>query len=119
MTVIEGLADIVIAANLDTFLAIFGRRIGGQRNDRVGISCFPQLPSCFVAVHDRHLDVHQNDIEGTASLLCCQGKIDGNLSIFCHRNFGTRLPQNVDNKLLVVGTILGQQNTTIQLTPTA
>ena len=33
-----------------------------------------QLTSCFVAVHDRHLDIHQNNIEGTVGLLCCHGE---------------------------------------------
>ncbi len=82
---------VIVAASLDAFLMIFGHRIGRQCNDRIGMSCFPQLPSCFVAVHDRHLDIHQNDIEGPVSLLCRQGKIDGNLSILCYRNFGPSL----------------------------
>ena len=95
---VKWLRHVIVATGIQAFLAIFGCRVGGQRHDRVGISSFPQLPSCFVAVHDRHLDVHQNDIEGTVSLLCCQGKIDGNLSIFCHRNVGSSFSKYMDDQ---------------------
>jgi hypothetical protein len=36
---VKWLHQVIVATNIQAFLAISGRRIGGQRNDRVGISC--------------------------------------------------------------------------------
>ncbi len=72
-----------------------------------------------MAIHDRHLDVHQNNVETTFSLLCCRGKSDGNVPIFCHYHLSPSFLEYAGNQPLVGRTILDQQNTTIEPTPNA
>lgn len=39
------------------------RIVCGQRNDLPGVAPLTQQLGCFVAAHERHLDVHEDDVE--------------------------------------------------------
>ena len=78
---VDGFRDVVIHAGRKTAFAVAFERLGGHGHDgNVAASlmlALTDLGGGFVAVHDRHLHVHENDIE-----LLFRQRIDCLLSIF-------------------------------------
>jgi hypothetical protein len=67
LEVVERLGDEVVHPRFQAALPLAGHRVGGHRDDRqrgdAGIGVAPNVLGGFVAVHDRHLAVHQHEIE--------------------------------------------------------
>ena len=74
-----------------------------------------QPPRRLVAVQDRHLHVHQNDVEGPAFGVSVERQLDGHRSIVGHHHIRACSPQDVRHQVLVVGAIVCQQNPAVQL----
>ena len=98
---IQRFRDMSIHACIFGQLYIFCKSIGSHGNNRQ-FSLFtmkaPDCCSCFITIHDRHLDIHKNKKLHTAifPIFCC-------LSTSCHlQNFNT----NFSVQLI----ILNQQN---------
>ena len=68
----------------------------------------------FVAVHFRHLDVHQDQIVRSSFSLRLLGQVAGHAAVFGHIDFQLRLPQQQAKDPLNVGVIFHQQHSAVQ-----
>ncbi len=62
---VDRLRDVVVGPGVDAALAFAGSRLAGDRDDREGLEPVdrPDGADGLVAVHDRHHDVHQHDVD--------------------------------------------------------
>ena len=105
---------IVVASGLDTRLAIPLHRVGSQGNDRPGEAVLADLLRGLVAVHDGHLHVHQDDVERCACLDRGADLLDGDLPVLGHGHVGPGSGENSLDQALVVGAVLGQQDSRVE-----
>ncbi len=61
---IDRFREIAGAADFETPRGVAFHDIGRERDDRRGEAAFAKFARCRVAVHDRHLHIHENQIEG-------------------------------------------------------
>ena len=107
---VEGLADVIVHADCQARFAVGGHGVGGHGDDGQG-----ELPQILadaggggVAVHHRHLQVHQHDVEsrvGGGHGLDRQQAVVGNLHL------GTFVLEQFARHLLVVGVVFHHQQT--------
>ena len=69
-----------------------------------------QLPRGFIAVHDRHLHIHEYDIERMAVGQRAGRQIDADLSVLGNGNVGACSFQDEANQALIVRAVLGNQD---------
>src|SRR5262249_9440993 len=103
----EGFRNVIIAARLPRLLLLPAERIGGDSDDRDRSHC--RIGFDFargrVAVHDRQLDIHQNEIR---SLLC-----DYRERLFAAFGLGDLIigrGQHIADDLAIVRLVLDHQN---------
>ena len=73
---LDRLGQVVAAPGSKASLAIFLAGMSRQRNDRAPESCRAEPAGRLGAVHHRHLDIHQNDIEpGFCARSCARRRI--------------------------------------------
>ena len=84
--------------------------MGGQGDDGTWISLGSQAAGRVIAVQDRHLHIHQNHVEGHASVDGRQRFVVCQLAIADDRHVGAGLLQDERDEALIVRSILGQQD---------
>jgi len=60
---LDGLADVVVAAQAEAFIAVLADRVGGDGEDGTGETAGAELADGLVAVEHRHLHVHDHGID--------------------------------------------------------
>ena len=73
------------------------------------ISFGPQPASGFIAVHDRHLHIHQNQVELAAFTFCGQGEIECDPAVFRQLDLRAGVSEQEGNQPLIVGAVFRQQ----------
>ena len=58
----DRLGQVVVHPRVQALLPVTAERVRGHRHDRAAQPATAQLPRCFVAVHARHLAVHQDQV---------------------------------------------------------
>ena len=102
---VDGFGKESRAAGIQALLLIASHGVGGESDDRNFKPPFPQRPRRGVAVHDRHLHVHQNDV-----VIRGRRFIDGFLTIDGGLHKQPVAFQNQLNQLSVRYTIVDEQN---------
>src|SRR5690349_21850065 len=69
---VEWLDEEIVQAGSTRFLAAFGERVGGQRDDRRAAAFFEStnFSGGFETVDARHVQVHEDEIVGLAVVAC-------------------------------------------------
>src|SRR6266481_2189490 len=85
----DWLRDVIIHPGVEAFLAVAGESVGGDadNNRTMGAALAPpDLTRCRVAVHLRHLTIHQDEVvEGVAMAFEGDAAILGNLRMVTHQ----------------------------------
>src|SRR5215471_6556463 len=111
----EGLWNVVITARLARLLLLPTERIGGDRDDRDRSQSRITLDfaSDGVAVHDRQLNIHQNEVR---SLF--RDSREGLFAVFRLGDFVIGSTQHVANDLAIIRLVLDQKNALAHDVPT-
>ncbi len=107
---IDRLGDVVVHAFLQAALPFLGHRMGGHGDDRQAVVALVGADSDgrLVAVHDRHLHVHQHDIE--RGRVTFRDFLDRLAAVVDDFDLSIDLGQKFDGDLLVDLVVFGQQN---------
>ena len=65
---LDGLADVVVAAQAKAFFPVLAHRVGGDGKDRARETAGAKLADGLVAVEHRHFHVHDHGVKGPALL---------------------------------------------------
>lgn len=71
-------------------LSIAGHGVGGQRDDWSGVSVPAQQPCGLVAIHHRHLHIHQDDVERVALVTGDKRRLNRKLAVLGDGNIRAR-----------------------------
>ena len=111
----DGFGEVVVAAGRQAFFAVADHGMGGQGHDRPLPAVLAEPPRGFVAVHSRHLDVHENQVVGPPFGLRLLGHVAGRLAVLGHFDFEVHLPQQLDETMRwMSGVVFRQQQPAAQ-----
>ena len=107
--------QVVVHAGLDADIGVADQRVGGQRDDRQTLRLpadlfpLPDLARRFIAVHHRHLAVHQHDVVAAAL-----HRGQRFLAVGHDVEFATERLQHVARDELVDAVVFGHQHAAVQ-----
>ena len=107
---LDGLGGIVVAAGVEAFLAIAGHGMGRERHYPTGVTFFAQGDGGFITVHDRHLHVHEDEVEGLAGFSGGSCGVYGLFAVIDDCHFGAGFLKDMCDQSLVVRAVFGQQD---------
>ena len=105
------LGKILAATRLQAADAVFGHRVGRQGNDRQLMAELADRAGGGVAVHLRHLHVHEHQVK-----FLCLDLLDRRPSVGGDDNFQARLAQVRGKEIFIVFPILGKQHAAAEIT---
>ena len=77
--------------SVEAFIAVFGHRVSGHGNDRLGETASAELSYGIIAVDDRHLHIDDDRVKWTALGDGLAGTIKDFLAVAGHYHVGTAL----------------------------
>ena len=104
---VDGLGQIVIHPLADQALPLAWNGMGGDRDDRRGgvEGLAADRLGCADAVHDGHLDIHEDDVKRLAL-----GLFDRLLAVLAHHHLAHHLLEHGGNQLEVGGIVIYRQH---------
>jgi hypothetical protein len=105
---LDGLADVVVAAQAEAFVPVLAHRVGGDGEDGSGETAGAELADGLVAVEHRHLHVHDHGIDGPALLGGVANLLESFLAVARGDDLGTGAVQSQSDHLPVRVVILRQ-----------
>ena len=111
---LDRLGGVVVAAGRKAPIAVAAHGVGRQGDDRAVVVLRTQTSRQRVAIHDRHLHVGENDVEGPSLGASRPGGFEGREPVVDESHLGAGPLEHERNQPLVVGTIFGQQDAAIQ-----
>ena len=107
---IDGFGSVFITADAEAALAILGHGVGSEGDDWTRIGGLSEFSGGGVAVHDRHLHVHEDDIEGVAGAGGVHGDIDGLAAVFRGGHFAAGIAEMEHDDFAVFQAIFGEED---------
>lgn len=111
---LDRLADEIVTAQGETFLAVLAHRVRGDGDNWLGETAHSELSYGIVTVDNRHLHVDHDRVEGTVLLGGLVGSIEGFLAVAGRHHVGTGAAQPDANQSTVGLVIVSDQNTTVK-----
>ena len=102
---IDRVWQVFVAAGFLASCAVVRHGIGGQGEDRSGIAAVAEQAGCLVAVHLRHVHVHQDHVERVGF-----GFGDGQPAVLDAFDLGAGPAQDALDEFPIVVAVLGQQD---------
>ena len=104
----DGLGQVSGATSFDAALSVPFHCVCREGNDRAAVPAFAQLSRCFVAVHDRHLHIHQHQGEWIPSVPSVHRRVSPDQPVPRDLHFGSLTLQKKAHQTLIVRTVLDQ-----------
>src|SRR5271166_3512661 len=107
---VDGFADAIVTAHFDAIQAVIVARVCAEGQDWTAETTIADPASRLVTIDDRHLQVHQDQVEGIPSLVSGQGQIHGITTIADPDDFQPEQGELPRENLLQIEIILGHQD---------
>ncbi len=112
---IDRLGGEFIAAGAEAALAVFHHGVGGERDDGPFVTIAAEIPGGGVAVHDGHLHIHEDDVEGFPLGKRGEGLIVSGFTVFSGGDGAAGALKVEGDDITILSAIFGEKNTRVEL----
>ncbi len=108
------LGQVGVASSIQTLLLVPNHGVCREGDNRSAVPGLTQSVCGLVAVHDGHVHVHENQVIGHALGKRAESFFAGTQAVVGDRHFAARSFQKPLDQTLIVRSVLGQENPSIQ-----
>src|SRR5207248_4600872 len=107
---VERLAEAIVAADLQALQTIVVGRVRTQGQDWTGVPTTSELPGRLKTVNDRHLQVHEDQVERISRGVRSQGQVGSVTAVRDPDHFQAQIAKLLREDLQQIAIVLGQQD---------